>query len=75
MTSFWYAWRPLLFTPLQGQKASIQVHAAYLVIVSPPTVPSATSASATMRNIAKAGDVEGEVTKVSQILFSLSFCG
>ncbi|KAK7036583.1 Vacuolar protein sorting-associated protein 11 [Paramarasmius palmivorus] len=49
----------------EGQKASIQVHAAYLVIVSPPTVPSATSASATMRNIAKAGDVEGEVTKVT----------
>ncbi|KAI3602873.1 vacuolar membrane protein [Moniliophthora roreri] len=49
----------------EGLKASVQVHAAYLVIVSPPAVPSASAASATMRNIARAGDVEGEVTKVT----------
>ncbi|EEB98006.1 hypothetical protein MPER_02567 [Moniliophthora perniciosa FA553] len=48
----------------EGLKASVQVHAAYLVIVSPPAVPSASAASATIRNIARAGDIERSLSSI-----------
>ncbi|KAG7086657.1 hypothetical protein E1B28_002597 [Marasmius oreades] len=49
----------------EGQKSSIHIHSAYVVIVSPPILPTGSAASATVRNIARAGDTEGEITKVT----------
>ncbi|EIN07034.1 hypothetical protein PUNSTDRAFT_114539 [Punctularia strigosozonata HHB-11173 SS5] len=53
----------------EGQKMSIHTHLNYLVIVSPPFAPSASSASATVRNfVARSGVTSGanaDVTKVT----------
>ncbi|KAK1224476.1 Vacuolar protein sorting-associated protein 11 [Marasmius sp. AFHP31] len=49
----------------EGQKSSIHIHSAYIVIVSPPIIPTASAASATVRHIARVGDTEGEITKVT----------
>ncbi|KAL0580217.1 Vacuolar protein sorting-associated protein 11 [Marasmius crinis-equi] len=49
----------------EGQKASIHIHSAYIVIVSPPILPTGSAASATVRNIARVGDTENEITKVT----------
>lgn len=40
----------MLIAALLGPKSSIHTHLNYLVIVSPPFIPSATNASATVRN-------------------------
>ena len=50
-----------------GPKASVYAHKNYLVIVSPPIVPSATSASATVRNFAARTNyaVNTDITKVA----------
>ncbi|KAF9262183.1 hypothetical protein L218DRAFT_980660 [Marasmius fiardii PR-910] len=51
----------------EGQKSSVHVHSAYIVIVSPPILPTGSAASPTVRNIARAGDTEGEITKASPV--------
>lgn len=54
-----------------GHKASVHTHRNYLIIVSPPFVPSATAASATVRNFANSnGSTDSaDVTKV--VVFDL----
>jgi hypothetical protein len=51
----------------EGHKSSVHTHQSYLVIVSPPFIPSASSASATVRNFMArtlhAGD--SDITKVT----------
>ncbi|KAF5383483.1 hypothetical protein D9757_006137 [Collybiopsis confluens] len=50
----------------EGNKSAIHLHSSYLVIVSPPFVPSASAASATVRNFVRAtGDDTSEITKVT----------
>ncbi|TFY60015.1 hypothetical protein EVJ58_g5412 [Rhodofomes roseus] len=51
----------------EGPKASIHTHRNYLVIVSPPIVPTATSASATVRNFAARANPSAnkDITKVA----------
>lgn len=65
---FWYliSWiQSLILVP--GHKSSIHTHANYLVIVSPPFFPTATSASATVRNLVARipNATETDVTKVT----------
>lgn len=50
-----------------GRKSSIHTHLSYLVIVSPPFIPSASSASATVRNfVARSTNTqETDITKVT----------
>ena len=52
---------------LTGHKSSIHTHLNYLVIISPPFFPSATSASATVRNLVarQPSATETDVTKVT----------
>ncbi|KAF8147588.1 hypothetical protein B0H34DRAFT_680139, partial [Crassisporium funariophilum] len=51
----------------EGHKSSIHIHLNYLVIVSPPFFPTASSASATVRNLVarSANATETDVTKVT----------
>ncbi|OSD08241.1 hypothetical protein PYCCODRAFT_1429303 [Trametes coccinea BRFM310] len=51
----------------EGPKSSIQTHRNYIVIVSPPFTPSASAASATVRNfVAKSSTASGsDITKVT----------
>ncbi|RDB23063.1 Vacuolar protein sorting-associated protein 11 [Hypsizygus marmoreus] len=51
----------------EGHKSSIYTHLNYLVIVSPPFIPSASAASATVRNfVARTpGSGESDITKVT----------
>ncbi|KIK69043.1 hypothetical protein GYMLUDRAFT_35082 [Collybiopsis luxurians FD-317 M1] len=50
----------------EGNKSAIHLHSSYLVIVSPPIVPSASAASATVRNFVRTtGDDSSEITKVT----------
>ncbi|KAF8656018.1 hypothetical protein AX16_002806, partial [Volvariella volvacea WC 439] len=51
----------------EGSKSSIHTHLNYLIIVSPPIVPTVTAASATIRNFAarNANGPETDVTKVT----------
>ncbi|KAI0717610.1 hypothetical protein C8Q72DRAFT_983195, partial [Fomitopsis betulina] len=51
----------------EGPKASVHTHRNYLVIVSPPIVPSASSASATVRNFATRTNYAAttDITKVA----------
>jgi hypothetical protein len=49
-----------------GTKSSVHTHLNYLIIISPPFIPSAASASATVRNfVARAPEAEGDITKVT----------
>ncbi|KAE9408738.1 hypothetical protein BT96DRAFT_970615 [Gymnopus androsaceus JB14] len=49
----------------EGTKSSVHLHSSYLVIVSPPFVPSASAASGTVRNFVRTtGDDTSEITKV-----------
>jgi hypothetical protein len=50
-----------------GQKLSVHTHQSYLVIVSPPFIPFASSASATIRNFVarSAHPAETDITKVT----------
>lgn len=50
-----------------GHKSSVHTHLNYLVIVSPPFVPTATSASATVRNLWRNESISGnaDLTKVT----------
>lgn len=52
---------------LKGSKSSIHTHLNYLVIVSPPFIPSASAASATVRNYVarSANPSETDITKVT----------
>ncbi|KAL0946382.1 hypothetical protein HGRIS_012612 [Hohenbuehelia grisea] len=51
----------------EGHKSSVHTHLNYLVIVTPPFVPSASAASATVRNfVARAANSsESEITKLT----------
>jgi len=51
----------------EGQKSSFHTHLNHLVIVSPPFFPTASSASATVRNLValSANATETDVTKVT----------
>ncbi|KAF8967280.1 hypothetical protein BDZ97DRAFT_1697796 [Flammula alnicola] len=51
----------------EGHKSSVHTHLNYLVIVSPPFFPTATSASATVRNLVarQPSATETDVTKVT----------
>jgi len=51
----------------EGHKSSVHAHLNYLVIVSPPFFPTASSASATVRNLValSANATETDVTKVT----------
>ncbi|KIM77475.1 hypothetical protein PILCRDRAFT_76651 [Piloderma croceum F 1598] len=51
----------------EGSKSSVHTHLNYLVIVSPPFIPSASSASATVRNFARMTDLPAgsDITKVT----------
>ncbi|EMD38025.1 hypothetical protein CERSUDRAFT_113136 [Gelatoporia subvermispora B] len=50
----------------EGAKAMVHTHLNYMVIVSPPFSPSASAASATVRNfVAKSAGPNGEITKVT----------
>ncbi|EPQ57796.1 hypothetical protein GLOTRDRAFT_114433 [Gloeophyllum trabeum ATCC 11539] len=51
----------------EGHKSSVHTHLNYLVIVSPPFAPSASAASATVRNyVARSGNASNtEITKVT----------
>jgi hypothetical protein len=50
----------------EGVKSSVHTHLNYLVIVSPPFFPSASAASATVRNfVARAGSPGEDITKVN----------
>ena len=55
------------FHSVTGSKSSVHTHLNYLVIVSPPFVPSASSASATVRNFARMNDLAAgsDITKVT----------
>ncbi|KAL7283850.1 hypothetical protein ACG7TL_003290 [Trametes sanguinea] len=57
----------LFGTESRGPKSSIQTHRNYIVIVSPPFTPSASAASATVRNfVAKSSTASGsDITKVT----------
>jgi len=50
-----------------GSKSSVHTHLNYLVIVSPPFIPTASSASATVRNFARTTDLPAgsDITKVT----------
>jgi hypothetical protein len=45
-----FRFRDLMFPPSVGHKLSVHTHLNYLVIVSPPFIPTASAASATVRN-------------------------
>ncbi|CAL1708669.1 unnamed protein product [Somion occarium] len=50
----------------EGQKLSVHTHRNYLVMVSPPFSPSASAASATVRNfVTRSTDANAEITKVT----------
>lgn len=53
--------------PLAGHKSSVYTHLNYLVIVSPPFFPTASAASATVRNFVarSANPGETDITKVT----------
>jgi hypothetical protein len=55
------------FRWVTGSKSSVHTHLNYLVIVSPPFIPSASSASATVRNFARMTDLPAgsDITKVT----------
>ncbi len=51
---------------LEGHKSFVLTHLNYLVMISPPMVPSASAASATVRHVARAANsVDSEITKVT----------
>ncbi|KAJ8454953.1 hypothetical protein ONZ45_g19107 [Pleurotus djamor] len=49
----------------EGRKSSVISHLNYLVMVSPPIVPTASAASATVRHVARAVNPDSEITKVT----------
>ncbi|KDQ33122.1 hypothetical protein PLEOSDRAFT_1099105 [Pleurotus ostreatus PC15] len=50
----------------EGHKSFVLTHLNYLVMISPPMVPSASAASATVRHVARAANsVDSEITKVT----------
>lgn len=54
----------------EGTKSSVHLHSSYLVIVSPPFVPSASAASGTVRNFVRTtGDDTSEITKVCRVTY------
>ena len=57
---------PLFINPNEGHKSSIHTHLNYLIIVSPPFVPTASASSATVRNFVARTPNPGDtdITKV-----------
>jgi hypothetical protein len=55
------------FRSVTGSKSSVHTYLNYLVIVSPPFIPSASSASASVRNFACMTDLSAgsDITKVT----------
>ncbi|KAF5367569.1 hypothetical protein D9758_003794 [Tetrapyrgos nigripes] len=51
----------------EGPKSSVHAYHSYLVIVSPPIVPSASAASATVRNFARVAE-SSEITKLYGVI-------
>lgn len=59
--------RPTFPNPFAGHKSSVYTHLNYLIIVSPPFIPTASAASATVRNFVarSANPGETDITKVT----------
>lgn len=55
----------------KGHKSSVHTHLNYLVIVSPPFVPSASSASATVRNLWRNDALSGNTDYTKVTVFDL----
>jgi hypothetical protein len=58
----------IYLTPsMTGHKSSVHTHLNYLVIISPPFIPTASAASATVRNFVarSANPGESDITKVT----------
>jgi vacuolar protein sorting-associated protein 11 len=68
--SIWFIHPILLIHSREGHKSSVHTHLNYLVIVSPPLIPSALQSSATVRNFAaRTNPGDTDITKV--VVFEL----